>query len=287
MRPTAPSPKEGKMKRSIRTAAILTVMLLVTGLFSLRMSGTAAEQTQGGAGKPSAAAPARQLLSLTVVQIKPELLTEWREFQLKESIPTLKKGGSMGREAYTTAVFGHSFEYVFVTPIPGLEQYDAESPIVKALGQEGAQAYGAKNRRFVASSRTYAIQTRPDLSYVPTETITPALGMVTLVDVVPGRNVDFENLIKSDVIPAMKKAQVARYTVSQIVYGGNINGYVSVVAYGKFAEIGKGHPFEQALGADGTTKLNQKTAGIIQRVERIISRYVPELSFSGAGTSSD
>ena len=44
------------------------------------------------------------LVSVTIVQIKPELANEWLEFQKNETIPTLKKGGVTQRNAFATAI---------------------------------------------------------------------------------------------------------------------------------------------------------------------------------------
>ncbi|HXG68214.1 MAG TPA: hypothetical protein VNO70_24165 [Blastocatellia bacterium] len=227
-----------------------------------------------------AQAPAQsQWLSINVVRVKPELLTEYQDFVKNEAIPTLQKGGVKERHAYTTAIFGESFEYVFVTPIENFARYDSPGPIVKALGEEGARAYGAKARRFIVSSHTYAVRLLNDLSYMGKMDGPPKLALVTSVQVAPERSTEFESFIKNDVLPVMKKAEVAGYLVHQTVYGGNINEYVTLVLYNNFADLDKGHPFARVLGQEGARKFTQKMAGVVAHVERSLARYVPELSF--------
>jgi len=68
--------------------------------------------------------------------------------------------------------------------------------------------------------------------------------------------------------------------VMEIVYGDSINGYITAVSYDNYETIGKGHPFQTALGEDGARKLDSKVTGIISRGERFISRYRAELSWS-------
>jgi hypothetical protein len=221
----------------------------------------------------------RQWLSINIVRVKPEMLTEWQDFQKNEAIPALQKGGIKQRDVWQTAVFGEAYEYTFVTPITNFAQYDSDGPILKALGQEGARAYAAKARRMIASSRTYAIQTRPDLSYMGKMTGPPKLSVGTFVKVAPGRHVELENLIKTDIVPVMKRADVAGYFVSQVVFGGDANEYASFVLYDKFADLDKGSPYARVLGQDGTNKLLQKTAGLVVSAERRVYRYNAELSF--------
>ena len=135
--------------------------------------------------------------------------------------------------------------------------------------------------------RQYAIQARPDLSYDPNPNATPKLALLSTVEVAQGRNADFDNLIKIEVLPVMKKAQVNGYLVSQVIYGGNANQYYSLVLYDTFADIGKGHPFVRVRGDEGAARLGQKATGIVTRVERSILRYVPDLSFVVKPTSSN
>jgi hypothetical protein len=260
-----------------RTSAVLWLCLVIVCLTSV----PAAEQASD---KP----PAFQWLQLTVVGVQPGMTAEWRKIQQEEVLPTLKKAGTLGREVWTTGVFGVGGEFVIVTPIQNLAQFDGQSPMLKALGPEAAAALGSRVAKLETGRRTYALRPRPDLSYIPDQNRPPKLAIVSVVDIAAGRNADFESLIKTDAVPAMKKAQAKGYYVSQVVYGGNTQEYITLVAYDTFEEISKGHPFEIALGQAGVAKMMQKTVGLVTRVDRYISRFVPELSFMpGRPTSND
>ena len=228
----------------------------------------------------SKAPPQPQWLSISVVHVKPEMLTEYQNFQKNEAIPALQKGGVKWRNAWETAVFGEAFQYVFVTTIDSLAQLDGESPIDKALGQEGARAYRARARQLIASVQTFGDLTRPDLSYEREMTGPPKLAVVSILHVAPGRNMEFESLVKNEVLPVMKQAGVAGYWVEQSIFGGDGNAYVSLVLHDSFTEIGKWSPFIRVLGQEGANKLAQKFTGIITHIERSIARYNAELSFS-------
>jgi len=229
--------------------------------------------------QPAAEAAKPEMLQITVLGIKPELVTEWLEFQKNETIPMLKKAGVPRREAWQTAVFGDGSMYAFVTPIANFSQYDGDAPAVRALGAEGAQAYTEKNRRFITSVRVYAEQMRPDLANDMKMTGPPKLALLSDVQVAQGKTAAFEALVKSDVLPVMRKAGLP-YVVSQTVLGGDVSSYTTLIFYDSFADIGKGHPFRRILGAEGERQLSAKAAGIVTHVERSIIRYVPDLSFS-------
>jgi hypothetical protein len=223
--------------------------------------------------------PKREMIQVTVVKVKPDLLNEWLEFQKNETIPMLKKAGATRRDAWQTGIFGESGMYAFVAPIENFNQYDGDNPPLRALGADGARAYAEKNRRFIVSSHTYADQTRPDLGYELKMSGPPKLALLSNIQIALGKGSDYEALIKSDVLPVMRKARLG-YAVSQTVLGGDINEFTTLIFYDTFADIGKGHPFDRILGADGSRQLTAKAVGIVTHVERSIVRYVPELSFA-------
>jgi hypothetical protein len=230
-----------------------------------------------------AAAP--QLLGVNVVHVKPEMALEWEEFQKKETIPTLQKAGIEQRDAWRTAI-GEAYEVAFVTPIANLAVRDEPNPMVKALGEDGARAYAEKNRRLIAGSRSFVIRTRPDLSYAPTSNDSPKLAVLSSLSIAPGRITDYENYVKTDVLPIQKKAQSLGYLVSQTMFGGDGNEFVTLAMVNSFADLDKGPAALRVLGPEGAAKLSAKTAGIISRSERIVIRYDPELSFKVASSTA-
>jgi hypothetical protein len=222
---------------------------------------------------------------VNVVHVKPELALEWEEFQKKETIPTLQKAGVPQRDAWRTAV-GEAYEVAFVTPMANLAVRDEPNPMVKALGEEGARAYAAKNRRLIAGSRSFVIRTRPDLSYPPTSNEPPKLAVLSSLSIAPGRITDFENHVKTDVLPIQKKAQSLGYLVSQTIFGGDGNEFMTLVLVSSFADLDKGPAAVRVLGPEGAAQLSAKTTGIISHTERIVIRYDPELSFKVASSTA-
>jgi hypothetical protein len=230
---------------------------------------------------PKTSAPQPEWLLVTLVQVNPGSGPEYVALQTNEVMPALKKADGSSRQAWSSGVAGTPGEFVFVSPIKSFAQFDGPSPMVSALGQEGAAALGAKTAKLVQGTKRMIVRTRPDLSYRPNATAPPSpLTLITIVDVVAGRRGDFEALMKKDVLPAMQQAKVKGYNVLEVVYGDSTGAYITGVGYDTYEAIGKGHPFQIALGDEGARKLESKVAGIITRVERFISRYRPELSWT-------
>jgi len=273
-----------RSKRSLRPWVMCAYLAVVVAATTAAVFGQAPAKTPASPQPAAKPAPKREMIQVTIVRVKPELLTEWLDFQKNETIPMLKKAGVTRRDAWQTAVFGEAGTYAFVAPIESFNQYDGDNPPVRALGAEGARAYGEKNRRYLLSSRVYAEQTRPDLGYDMKMSGPPKLALLSDVQIALGKGPEYEALVKSDVLPVMRKARLG-YAVSQTVLGGDINAFTTLIFYDNFAEIGKGHPFERILGAEGARQLTVKAAGIVTHVERRIIRYVPDLSFGSRPTT--
>jgi hypothetical protein len=260
----------------------LTVVVMLVGAAGtyVLLAGQAAPKSAAaaqGSAQPTDVSK-MPLVNVTVVQIKPELVTEWMDFQKNEAIPTLQKGGVKERTGITTAI-GQSFEYVFLAPATNFAARDGDSPIVKALGEEGARAYGQKNRRFIASQRTYVVRMRTDLSYRPDPTAQLPVAVVSDYTIAPGRAPDFEGYIKNDVMPAHKQLKTGGFGVYQGLFGGEANTFVVATFMRNFAELDNGPAMAKAYGAAKAAAIQQKLAGFVTHIERTVSREVPELSF--------
>src|SRR5262249_39904073 len=198
-----------KKHRSItKPYPALSPFLLPVSLTTFAFAQTkAAAISQAKPAAPATQAPAqRQLITLTFLRIKPGMGPEWQEFRKSETLPALRKAEVKEQGVWNTAVFGEGGGEVMVTPIESRTQYDNPSPTVRALGQEGARAYAAKAARFTESVHSVAIETRPELSILPSPSAQPQLAVVTTTTIVAGRDDEYENFIKTTVLPAVKKA---------------------------------------------------------------------------------
>jgi hypothetical protein len=259
----------------------LTVVVILVGVGAYVVSaGQTAPKTAATAqatGQPTDVSK-MPLVNVTVVQIKPELVTEWMDFQKSETIPTLQKGGVKERTGIAT-VIGPAFEYVFLTPATNFAARDGDSPIVKALGEDGARAYAQKNRRFIANQRTYVVRVRTDLSYHPDAAAQLPVAVVSEYTISPGRAPDFESYIKNDVTPAHKQVKTGGFLVYQGLFGGEPNTFVVANLMKNFAEMDSGPAIVRAYGAAKAAAIQQKLAGFVTHIERTVSREVPELTF--------
>jgi hypothetical protein len=217
------------------------------------------------------------LVRYTHTQVKPEMLNDWLDLQKNEVVPALKKAGQTTRTVLVASLFGNSYEYVTVTPFAKYADFDGDSPLVRALGQVAAARLIEKLRKCVASQFSYAGTRLTDISNVLDGP--PSAVVVTVrYRIATGKMADFQDLVKSDVLPVYKKAKV-RLTVTQRGPGANVNDVTVSTGYAKYADLDAGPFLAKQLGADAAAKLNAKFAPLRTLVEVVVRSRVADLSF--------
>lgn len=230
-----------------------------------------------GQAQPAGPAPARS--QVTLVRVKPEMIDEWIDLQKNEVMPAQKKGGVTTRTVLQTAI-GNSFEYAIITPYPSFAALDGQNAQQKALGTEGAARLGAKIRKCVDVQRTYLINRRDELAI---EQGTAPASRTTVRRVAPGKQTEYLNYLKTDVLPTMKKAKetgkIAGYNVSVRGVGAQAGEITTTTYYSKFADMDAGNPLVVVLGQAAADPITAKGDVLSTPVQTIIRRRVADLSF--------
>lgn len=214
---------------------------------------------------------------VTMTHVKPDMLTEWVDLQKNEVLPALKKAGEKTRTVYATSIFGNAYEYILISPIEKMSQFDGQSPILKALDTPGATRLNDKLRKCIDSSTSYMITRLPEISNI-LDGPTPNMIVTVRYRIAPGKMPDFVNLMKAEVLPVYKKAKVG-LIVNQRGPGANTSDVTLSTAYTKFADMEGGPFLTQQLGQEAAARLNAKFVGMRNMVEVVVRRKVAELSF--------
>ena len=222
--------------------------------------------------------PAPPQVAMSIIDVKPDAMSEFGALQA-EVMAAQRAGGQPWRETWNTATFGYPYRVAVLTPVDGLASIDGQTYTVKGVGAAAATAINERARRMIANQQIYLLQVRPDLGIGLRAPGQNALGVVTYISVAPGRELEIEQMMKTEVNAALKKAGVSYYGVSRVVYGGDTSQYVTLLLFEDFAALGRGHPLERVLGADGLARLQGKLTGVITKLERHIVRYNEALSF--------
>jgi hypothetical protein len=242
---------------------------VLTSILVLAIVATAAAQTP--------MPPAGPLLVLSVIDVKPEMFAEFGDLQA-QTMEAQKKGGLAWRETWNVAQFGLPYRVGVLRPLTSFAELDGQPATVKGAGADQARVINERARRMIVAQQIYALRARPDLGYGNRDT-EPTLVVLSMIAVAPGRNADFEAIVKSDIVPGHKEGGAPYFAASQVVLGGNTNQYLFVTPYTDFGSLGKGNPVLRGLGADRFAKFNQKLAGVVTNVDQQVMRFNPALSF--------
>ena len=213
-------------------------------------------------------------LQLTIVQVEPAMIDEYVALQ-REISARMRRGGPAWRTVSRTEGFGDTYRFVILSPLPNLASLDAAA---RNVDPELA-ALNGRAQKYVKSQQTIAIRTTPEIDKPLAANQQPALILVNIAKVFPGREQDYFNVMKSDFLPHFDKANFSHLT-GLITFGAE-TGYVHFFYVANFAALDQGSPVVKALGAAGAQAVTAKLSGVVTSTEQWIVRLVPDLSYGG------
>jgi hypothetical protein len=220
--------------------------------------------------------PAPQFTIGTLTHVKPGMMAEYQEFLKNETLPAFKKAGDKGWATYLAGTFGRFNTIITLRTINSLKEFDETNFLVKALGDDGVRAWSQKRARMIEGVETILLQGVPELFLPrPNPNDPPKIGIITITNVAPGRTAEYESLMKTEVMPLLKKTGNKGYAIGRVLFGGDTNEYRSMSYADSFEDVEK---MGVAMQAAGFAKVVSKFTGIVLRSERLIGRFQPDLS---------
>jgi hypothetical protein len=209
-------------------------------------------------------------LQLTFVQVQPAMVDEYIAVE-REVTGSLKRTGVPWRIVGRTEVFGDAYEFLIATPAQNLASFDATKP--------DSELANLKNRaqRYLKGQRSFAVRTIPEIDNPLPSKEQPALIVVNVAKVFPGREQDYLNVMKSDFLPHFNKANV--YHMNGTIAFGAGAGFIHLFYVPSFAKLDEGSPVVRALGTVGAQAAAAKLAGIVGDTEQWVVRLMPDLSY--------
>lgn len=232
--------------------------------------------------KPAETAPQRLLGLVNEYTIRPGMMTAYLQWAEKEAKPLYVKAG-IKRGYFFTNLYDTADRNV-VTLIEMHESFAAikarNEAFNKNNSKEELDAWSAKSREFIVSTRAYIVETMPELSWTnPKMKGLPLYYMVTERHIAPFRGRDYEAYLKNDWLPLVKKAESNGQLVSRLRFGGEMGHYFVFGSVHDLTELDHPSKVTQAAGgAEAVAKMQQKLIGIVQRSEQRVLRLRPEIS---------
>jgi quinol monooxygenase YgiN len=218
----------------------------------------------------------KNIRTILIVKVKPDRRADWQA-AAKEFIALKKKAGS--DEYFTTwsSETGPS-EYAIVWHNAKWKELDEEQDpktkdVAGELGSLFARLDGATE-----STEVWVDEIQPDLGF-HTGTEIPKMVRTGRTRVVPDKLEEALAILKSDALPAMKKAGVTEFGVALARYGTPINEIHTFAAFGAWADLDSPWGMQKAMSADAYKAYLAKIRPDVTFTEYDLWRFKPELSF--------
>lgn len=176
---------------------------------------------------------------------------------------------------------GNPLEVITISALNNYAERDnTESAVRKAMAPEEWTALFARRAQCTVSVRTTIERTLPDISITPASAPLPKMVREIRTRVRPGKQNEYMALIKSELIPTLKKLNVTSYRVRQVQYGGSRGEFAAVSPMEKWAELDTmSGGMEKAMGAEAYRKYTEKFTSLITGSEYTIWTVVADASY--------
>jgi len=215
------------------------------------------------------------LLSVARVQVKPDRVGEFMDVE-KQYSAAFKKGGGTIRVVYRNAA-GNPFEFLVIAGMPNYAALDDKSFYAKGATEAELTRMAARRAQCFDSVQTTYERTQPDLGFNPPGTPQPKTVTMVRVNVHSDMIQQWMATVKSELVPAWKKAGQPGMLARRVEYGGSRNQFTIRVPLNKWADLDGEGPLVKALGQDGAAKLGAKLSSM-SSAEWLVYNYQPELS---------
>lgn len=220
---------------------------------------------------------APQMMRVGMYKLKPGGAYGFQE-ALKVINKAAEAAGVPWRETWATTLFGEAGTYVTVSPVKNFAQFDRESAVAKMSPEDRAK-YTTLMSNSVESAQFDLEEMRPAISLDSKRQGMPKLMRVMVVDVKPGKALEFEELIKG-ILPLYQKAGVKDYWVTRTVVGGKVSQYTLLLPFDSWAQMDSIPAGEKLLGSAVAYKQYlAKVAECVDSGETMVVRSLPELSY--------
>jgi L-rhamnose mutarotase len=127
------------------------------------------------------------------------------------------------------------------------------------------------------SSHRIIEEVLPDLS-LPGTSEMPKMIRTLQTKVRPEKVNEYLELVKNEVLPAIKKSGIKDYSVAQERYGAPSSEFLSVAGLNNWADFDGGFGVEKVMGKEGYQRFLAKLRPLILETEYNVYRFQPDLS---------
>ncbi|HEY3841145.1 MAG TPA: hypothetical protein VGL72_31455 [Bryobacteraceae bacterium] len=213
----------------------------------------------------------------TVIEVKPGMRQEFEGY-LKQLIAAHKKAGARWFLTFETFA-GDTTEYTTIIPVMKFGDLDGPTAVAKISGEKSWHDLSRKMARcYTRESRQFATP-QAELEISKPGPAESSYWVQTNTLVTPGRMGDYLNWIRNDYRPALEKAGVTGFQVSQPIFGAPGSEIVTLRELRNLGEIDGGAVLSRALSNDDARAVASRAAALVTSSHTRIVRVRTDLSF--------
>ncbi len=214
----------------------------------------------------------------TTTKVKPEMRRVFEGY-LKQLMTAYKQAGTLWFLTRETLA-GDTTEYTTVVPVMKFGDLDDPSVVARALGEGRWKRLSRDMARcYTAQTHQYATpQTELEINKTDVPMGTYWVETTTLVG--PGKMSDYLNWLQNDYRPALEKAGVAHFQVSQPIFGAEAGEIVTRRMLKNLGEIDGGAVLSKALNVEDARSVAAKATALVSSSNTRIVRVRTDLSYS-------
>jgi hypothetical protein len=224
----------------------------------------------------SASAQDGNIRSVVLYTVKPDRIGDF-EAEIKAYDAVLAKGGSThyasvwlsqtGPREYARVMYYDKWADLDAGPDPKLKEQAADLARISVRIVDCTE-----------SSRRMIDEINPDLSLPPSSDM-PKMIRVLVTDVRPEKVGDYLDLMKNEILPAVKKGGVTSYSFASRRFGAPSTEFISVAGFNSWADFDGEYAAEKGLGKEGYKALVAKVRMLIVQSQFDLYRFEPDLSY--------
>ncbi len=267
--------------------------LFLLALFALAVIGwQTSPSSSAQTASQSNTTPKRQLLSVTVRHVKPELMEEYLNFIKNRMNPLRIKGGAKQSLVWTVGR-GPQNTVITASPVENYADQDQPAGIAKALDSDATAVFWQQHAKYLRQQESYLIESLPECSWTsPKFKAMPKMALLRWQKIAAESNTEFENYLKNVEIPARKKIADQSNMLGQwryrIRHGGDSLTYLMMRPLENYAEMDNTKGLAQILGEAATQKIySQQPKGMLVNDEVWILHFRPDLSITPQATTAE
>jgi hypothetical protein len=224
----------------------------------------------------SAYAQTGNIRSVTFYTVKPDRVGDFQA-EIKEYLALKAKAGSTEYSSTWLSLTGPR-TYALVTYYAKWADLDAGAD--PKMKDQAADAARIVERLLDCTESRHRIieEVNPDLSLADSGKM-PAMIRVLVTEVRAEKYNDYIALVKSDILPGIKKSGQKDYSIAQTRYGAPNTEVTSVIGLSNWADLDGSIGLEKGIGKDAYQKFLEKLRPLIVSSQADIYRFQPDLSY--------